>query len=124
MAKHLLTQMERDQAMQTLLCAGTNNLQFIQLLNAYGNIGECDRMRQFYTKHIDEWKQGKHDLDALMTALSIASCPDLLKNILDAIMANFDLSNDCRIDRLIVIHRSAKKLKDRRMKELEAEVWQ
>ena len=118
MAKHLLSTLESDEGIKSLLAS--NDLQFIQILNSYGNTGQFDKMWTFYNEFIRKWKSGKHQIEALMTLISVQVPMDLLAEILRAMSNNFDFSKSFSVDQLIVIHRNAIKSNDKRMEE---QIW-
>eukprot|EP01083_Nonionella_stella_P092963 260361_1 len=110
MAARLLNDFERNHAMQSLLA--TNHLQFIQMLNSYGNIGELQKMWSFYHQYIEKWKNNQHDMDALV---ALCSHNFRLNDVLQIVEDSFNLSHDLSIDALIVFHRIAIKTENHSM---------
>eukprot|EP01083_Nonionella_stella_P141861 437846_1 len=120
MTRHLLAQLKGDKAMQSLLA--TNHIQFIQILNAYGNISEFDQMWSFYSDHIHKWNGGRHDVYALKVLCSMDGISSaLLDEIFETIDSHFSLNDDLSNAELITLHRIANKTGNKWM---EDKIWE
>eukprot|EP01083_Nonionella_stella_P149488 474936_1 len=110
MAQTLLSQLESNEQFQTLLL--TNDLQFIQILNTYGNLNQLDKMWSFYQEAVRR-NHNKHNMDALVLIASQERMPRaLIHTVCDMVQQHFDIDADLSIDHLINLHRIAVKYGD------------
>ena len=118
MATQLVSELVSDEWMMSLMA--TNNFQFTQILNSYGNLGQIDKMCTFYAEFIKKYKDNQHDIDALVTLSSFHQKMEnmtALNDILKIIDGHLNLNEDLSTNHLIFFHRIAIKCANESMRE-------